>query len=89
MSAATSVVRFYADGWRVALVGEEGRKYLPVIPLDAAGLSVLHIPREEIRSRIRPLVYDFQKALRRFRKAAREFGASEAAKAMLNQEGNS
>lgn len=79
-------VRFFLDGWRVALAGDAGRKYLPLIPLDAGGLSVVRIDKNEQRTRIDPLDYDLAKALRKFRAAAtKSFGATEEVKDLLSR----
>ncbi len=80
-----SVQRVYDDGWYVALVGESGRKYTPVVVMDSGGLKVKKIPNRETRE-LRPVEgCRPAKAVKQFRQAARTFGCTEGAAKFLKE----
>ena len=75
--------RIYDDGWYVALVGESGRKYTPLVVMDAGGLRVQKIANHEVRD-LRPVEgVRPTRAVRQFRAAAKTFGATEGAARFL------
>lgn len=41
------LIRFYDDGWRVALLVKEGNVHAHLIPMDSRGLRVMRVPADQ------------------------------------------
>lgn len=63
--------------------GDFGRKFLPVILMDSAGIKVTKLPKSEWRYVHDLDLYPIGRALQKFRLAGRKFGSTREARKML------
>ena len=83
-----NVANVYLDGWRLAVVGDAGRKYVPVVEWRAGNLSVTKLPKEATRTflpaggRRAP---SLARVARRLLAIGRKFGMTQGARELLQQ----
>lgn len=82
--AATLMSYRTDEGTRAALVGDPGRKYIPVLMMDGGTLSVQKVPNDQQRY-MRPYKELRKKHVKVFRSYGRAFGISNAAREFLNE----
>jgi hypothetical protein len=78
------LIRFYDDGWRVALLVKEGNVYAHLIPMDSRGLRVKRVPADQ------ELEFEYLDpgllpgAIERFRKFGTQVGMTQAVRNYLD-----
>lgn len=79
------VVRYFTtDGQFIALVVNEGRKWMHVILMDSAGIRVSRVKLTEAKW-MEPIDYPVKKAARKFLAAGRAFGITGSARKALKE----
>jgi len=76
------VIKFYDDGWRIALLVGTGRKWCRLIPLDSGGLRVIRRPEEQ-ETEFKYPDYPLDQAVSRFLDFGRQCGMTKEVEGLL------
>lgn len=89
MAANYRVVRYYIEGWRLAVAGPAGRKYVPIVVFDSGNLSLLKIPKDHERYFLKPAGKPWKCRLHRvvdvLLMAGRKYGMTQGAEEFLKE----
>lgn len=77
--------QIYLNGYRTCIAGPVGRKYTPIVFLDAAGLTIHNLTNAEAERQLLPLDYPLARMVKRYREFGRQYGSTKAAARFLAQ----
>lgn len=79
----------YDEGYRLAVVGDPGRLYVPIVTLNGAGLRVHKLPKAAERSFLappgRPAKSRLARVARKFLEYGRKVGMTQGARELLER----
>ena len=89
LGAAVRAALVYSDGYRLAVVGDAGRKWIPIVALNGAGLHVVQLPRSAERGFQdppgKPAKSRLDRVARKFLAFGRQVGMTKGARELLER----